>query len=66
MRDKHNRFGFIRRVRHFGVSQREVLENIIEAATKSATAKMTEDERDHFYRELVFQPRARKDELLDD
>ena len=59
-------FSLERLVQHFGISRREVLEKIIEAATKSAAAKMTEDERDHFYRELAFQPRARKDELLND
>ncbi len=54
-------FSLERLARHFGLSQRDVLENIIESATKSATAEMNDDERDHFYRELVFKPRTRKE-----
>jgi len=57
----HTSFSLERLARHFGLSQRDVLENIIESATKSATAEMTEDERDHFYSELVFKLRTRKE-----
>ncbi len=54
-------FSLERLARHFDLTQREVLESIIESATKAATAKMTDDERDHFYRERVFKPQTRKE-----
>ncbi len=57
-------FSLERLARHFDLSQREVLENIIESAAKAATARMTDDERDHFYRERVFKPRTRKESTV--
>ena len=54
-------FSLERLARHFGISQRQVLENMIELTTKSVTAKMTEEALDHFYREVTFKPRTRKD-----
>ena len=61
----HTSFSLERLARHFGISQREVLENIIEAATKSATAGMTDEALDQFHRELVFKPRTRKDKVTE-
>ncbi len=57
----HTSFSLERLARHFGLSQRDVLENIIESTTKSVTAKMTEETLDHFYREVTFKPRTRKE-----
>ena len=61
----HTSFSLERLARHSGISQREVLEKIIESAVKSATAKMTDEERDHFYRVVVFKPRMRRGDLDD-
>lgn len=57
-------FSLERLARHFDLTQREVLENIIESAHEAATARMTDDERDHFYRERVFKPRTRKESTV--
>ena len=57
-------FSLERLARHFDLTQREVLENIIESATKAATARMTDDERDHFYREREFKLRTRKESIV--
>jgi len=52
----HTSFSLERLARHFGISQREVLEQLIESAAESATNKMTDEARDHFYRVM---PRVR-------
>ena len=57
-------FSLERLARHFDLTQREVLENIIESANEAATARMTDDERDHFYRERVFKPRTRQESVV--
>jgi len=52
----HTSFSLERLARHFGISQREVLEQLIESAAESATNEMTDEARDHFYRVM---PRVR-------
>ena len=50
--------------KHWGISQREVLEKLIESAAKAETEGMTEQALDHFLR-MPVKPRTRKDKVTE-
>ncbi len=53
-------FDLDRLTRHYGMSQRDVLDKVIKAAVESLTKGMPESDLDRFYREVAFKPRKRK------